>query len=487
MTEMTRITIPDIGDFDEVEVIEVLAGVGDAITVEDPIITLESDKATMEIPSPVSGTVASISVSIGDRVSEGALVAEIVEAETAPPPAPRRAGALVSPTPPQGGSDWIAGTSGPSDHSPLEGESKKARRQAMADSVGGAATQEPAPGLTGRRQPTDEPVAGNHSPPRSSRGQALEGESQPAKRVWWGAQAPNPLPHASPGIRRFARELGADLNLIAGSGPKGRILKEDVKNWVKRQLEKPPEGLGIPAVPEIDFSEFGDVETVKLTRIRKLSGPHLQRAWLNVPHVTHHDEADITELEEFRQSLKAEASKKGLRITLLSFAIKALVGALKEYPNFNASLAPGGEQLILKRYFNIGIAIDTPDGLVAPVIRDADRKSIFTLAQELGDLSERARNNKLRPDDLKGGCITISSLGGIGGIAFTPIVNAPEVAILGIARARMTPVWNDQDFVPRLILPLSLSYDHRVVDGAEAARFVSRLTRSFADVRRLSL
>ena len=436
---MTRITIPDIGDFDEVEVIEVLVGVGDVVAVEDPIITLESDKATMEIPSPVGGTVASIAISIGDRVSEGALVAEIVEDGE--------------------GSEERESTS---DHSPLEGESAEQERQPASEPMGG---------MTAGDEGMDSRLPDNDSV--KERGN-------------------DSLPHASPGIRRFARELGADLSLITGSGPKGRILKEDVKSWVKRQLAKPrpidrQEGFGIPVVPEIDFSEFGDIETVKLTRIKKLSGPHLQRAWLNVPHVTHHDEVDITELEEFRQSLKAEASIKGLRITLLSFAIKALVGALKEYPNFNASLAPGGEQLILKRYFNVGIAIDTPDGLVVPVIRDVDRKSIFNLAQELADLSERARNNRLRPDDLKGGCISISSLGGIGGIAFTPIVNAPEVAILGISRARTMPVWDGQDFVPRLILPLSLSYDHRVVDGAEAARFVVRLTRSFADVRRLSL
>ena len=451
MTDMTRIIIPDIGDFDEVEVIEVLVSIGDVIAIEDPIITLESDKATMEIPSPVGGTVARIKVSVGDRVSEGALVAEITKDD-------------------EGMDSRLRGN----------GEGR------------------------GRR----DGGASNHSPPRSSRGQAsplesrtgFEGESaiqglKPVGEPVGGkreSRSMNPLPHASPGIRRFSRELGADLSLITGSGPKGRILKEDVKNRVKRQLTEPrpvgrQEGFGIPAIPEIDFSEFGDVETIRLTRIKKLSGPHLQRAWLNIPHVTHHDEVDITELEEFRQSLKEEAEKKGIRITLLSFAIKALVGAMKEFPNFNASLAPGGEQLILKRYFNVGIAIDTPDGLVAPVVRDVDRKSIFNLARELADLSDRARNNRLRPDDLKGGCISISSLGGIGGIAFTPIVNAPEVAILGISRSKMMPAWNGQDFVPRLILPLSLSYDHRVVDGAEAARFVARLTRSFADVRRLSL
>ena len=449
MTKMTQVTIPDIGDFDEVEIIEVLIGVGDTIAVEDPVITLESDKATMEIPSPVGGVVKSIEVAIGDRVREGALVAEITQAQTTDPITPPLRGSQIREADLVGGQTIPAKDPERESHFPQERESHS--------------------------DPVTPPAKSNHSP--------LEGESNPRSA---------PLPHASPGIRRFARELGADLTRVAGSGPKGRILKEDVKNWIKQQLTSPrpteqQTGVGIPAIPEIDFSEFGEVETVHLTRIKKLSGPHLQRAWLNIPHVTHHDEADITELEAFRQSLKAEAASKGFRVTLLPFVIKALVGALKEYPNFNASLAPDREQLILKRYFNVGIAIDTPDGLVVPVIRNADRKSIFDLAQELADLSERARNNRLRADDLKGGCISISSLGGIGGIAFTPIVNAPEVAILGISRARTMPVWEGQEFVPRLLLPLSLSYDHRVVDGAEAARFVACLTQLFADVRRLSL
>lgn len=438
MTDMTRITIPDIGDFDEVEVIEVLINIGDLIAIEDPIITLEIDKATMEIPSPANGTVTSIAVSIGDRVGEGALVAEISGDEGQAPP------------------------------ESASGEHKK------NDETSRSVTPRPARQDSSRDESQDQPQIQLREPSIQT------------------VNASTTLPHASPGIRRFARELGADLSLITGSGPKGRILKQDLKSWVKQQLTEMPSasqqgGFGIPAIPEIDFSEFGDIETIRLTRIKKLSGPHLQRAWLNIPHVTHHDEADITELEAFRQSLKEEASKKGIRITLLSFAIKALVGALKEYPNFNASLAPGGEQLILKRYCNIGIAIDTPDGLVVPVIRNADQKSIFNLAQELADLSERARNKRLKPEDLKGGCISISSLGGIGGIAFTPIVNAPEVAILGISRSKMMPVWDGQNFIPRLILPLSLSYDHRVADGAEAARFTVSLTRSFADIRRLSL
>ncbi len=446
---MAQITVPDIGDFDQVEVIEVLVGAGDEVAAEDPLITLESDKATMEIPSPVDGTVTSIAVAVGDRVGEGTLVAEITGAERQE----RESAAETSETI-NGNSGWGGRGNGES------GERSTDEAPARSGANEGVAAQQ--------EQPEPKPAAG------------AAGET---------SRLP---PHASPGIRRFARELGADLELIGGSGPKGRILKEDVKTWVKRQLtESRPlarqERTSIPAIPEIDFSEFGAIKTVDLGRIKKLSGPHLQRAWLNIPHVTHHDEADITDLEEFRQSLKSEAEKRGFRITLLPFAIKTLAAALQEYPNFNASLAPDGERLILKRYFNIGIAIDTPGGLVVPVIRDVHRKSIFTLAQELADLSARARNNRLGAEDLKGGCISISSLGGIGGTAFTPVVNAPEVAILGISRARTMPVREGRRFVPRLLLPLSLSYDHRVVDGAEAARFVCFLTRSLADIRRLSL
>ena len=299
------------------------------------------------------------------------------------------------------------------------------------------------------------------------------------------------LPHASPGIRRFARELGAQLSEIHGSGAKGRILKADVKAWVKQRLSAPAQnvaaGGGIPPPPEIDFSKFGAVETMPLSRIKKLSGPHLRRSWLNIPHVTHHDEADITELENFRQSLKVEAEKEGIRITLLGFVIKILARGLKKFPTFNASLHADGASLVIKKYYNIGIAVDTPQGLVVPVIREVDRKTIFDLAREMGELSLRAREGKLKIEDLQGGCMSISSLGGIGGNAFTPIVNAPEVAILGITRARMTPVWDGAAFQPRLMLPLDLSYDHRVIDGAEAARFAAFLIQSFGDVRRLAL
>jgi pyruvate dehydrogenase E2 component (dihydrolipoamide acetyltransferase) len=444
---MTEIKIPDIGDFDAVEVIEILVAVGDTVSAEEPLLTLESDKATMDIPSPGAGTVSKILVSLGDKVAEGTLVMEL---ETGSSP-------VTTPEP----------------------EVKK---------------QDSSTPIQNQKQ-NPEPVEPSISTTLSSHSASDEAPSTPKAIPAAPEPARDPsgiLPHASPAVRRFSRELGASLGKIAGTGPKGRILKEDVKSWVKTQLSeisthKQTSGSGIPALPEIDFSEFGEIESLKLSRIKRLSGPHLQRAWLNIPHVTHHDEADITDLEAFRKSLKKEAEAEGLRVTILSFIMKVLVSALKKFPNFNASLAPNGEELILKKYFNIGIAVDTPNGLIVPVVKDVDRKSIFDLARDLADISARAREGKLKPEDLKGGCISISSLGGIGGAGFTPIINAPEVAILGVSKAKMTPVWNGESFSPRLLLPLDLSYDHRVVDGAEAARFVAFLTQSFSDVRRLSL
>ncbi len=300
--------------------------------------------------------------------------------------------------------------------------------------------------------------------------------------------------HASPAVRRFARELGADLSMIRGSGHKGRILKEDVKAFVKQAMSgtaalagAPAGGAGLPAMPAVDFSKWGEIETVELPRIKKLSGAHLHRAWLNVPHVTYHDEADVTELEAFRTSLKDEAAARGVRVTALTFIMKAVANALGEFPQFNASLAPEGDKLILKKYCHLGIAVDTDKGLVVPVFRDVDTKSVFALAEEMAEVSARAREGKLRPDEMQGGCMSISSLGGIGGHSFTPIVNAPEVAILGVTRARMTPVWDGAEFRPRLMLPLDLSYDHRVIDGAEGARFMTYLCRVLGDLRRILL
>ena len=447
MSSVIEIKIPDIGDFADVEVIELLVAPGDRITAEDPLLTLESDKATMEVPSPVSGTVREMTVAVGDRVSEGSPVA-------------------------------------------------------MLDTGDGE------PAAPGEQPPTAESVTGGEAGGQTEDSSAEVPETEPAARPEPSGPAPqgpprtlpppvqksgSAVPHASPGIRRFARELGADLTQIGGSGPKGRILKEDIKLWIKQKLAgiaaggTEAAGSGIPEIPAVDFAKFGAVETVSLGRIKKISGQHLRRAWLNVPHVTHQDEADITELEEFRQSLKEEAAREGIRITLLGFVLKILVSALKKFPSFNASIHPNGENLVLKKYFHIGVAVDTPNGLMVPVIRDVDRKSIFDLARDLGEMSEKARNGKLSPTDMQGGCISISSLGGIGGTAFTPIVNAPEVAILGLSRARMTPVWNGKEFEPRLMLPLSLSYDHRVIDGAEAARFCAYLARALADMRRISL
>ena len=432
-----EVKVPDIGDFDEVEVIEILVSDGQQVAAEDPLITLESDKATMDIPAPQDGTIDKLLVAVGQMVSQGtpiALLKAVAEAgDGGASAAAEPAKAETEPTPP------------------------KAQPEA----------EKPQPAA---------PASDHHPPPTLP---------PPVAR----ADGDATLPHASPAIRRFARELGAPLAQIPGSGNKGRILKADVKAWVKQRLSAPAPhaGGGIPPIPEIDFAQFGTVENVPLSRIAKLSGPHLRRAWLNIPHVTHHDQADITELESFRQSLKVEAEKEGIRITLLGFVIKILARALKKFPSFNASLHPDGEQLIVKKYYNIGIAVDTPQGLVVPVIKEADRKTIFELAREMGELSERARAGRLKPDDLQGGCISISSLGGIGGTAFTPIVNAPEVAILGITRTSMTPVWDGKEFRPRLMLPLDLSYDHRVIDGAEAARFVAFLRESFGDVRRLAL
>ncbi len=436
MTEKTEVKIPDIGDFDEVEVIEVLVSEGDTIQAEDGLLTLESDKATMEIPSPVAGKIVSVAVKVGDKVAEGHVVVTVEQ------------------------------------ESGEVSDSASELAPAVADSEPGTES-EPEVELESDTEEKEEQPA--YSPPPS-----LPEKVQPT----------NDLPHASPAIRRFARELGADLTKMSGSGAKGRITREDVQKWIKNQLSAKPsesQGHGIPAIPEIDFSRFGEVETLPLSRIKKLSGPHLQRAWLNIPHVTQHEEADITELEAFRKSLKEEAAKEGIRLTLLAFVLKIMVGALKKFPEFNASLSPDGASLILKKYFNIGIAVDTPQGLVVPVVKEVDRKTIFELAREMGDISERARDAKLSPTELQGGCMSISSLGGIGGVGFTPIVNAPEVAILGISRAKMQPVWNGSEFEPRLILPLSLSYDHRAIDGADGARFCAYLARAFADLRRLAL
>jgi len=439
MAEIKNIPVPDIGDFDGVEVIEILVAVGDSIAVEDPIASLESDKAAMEIPSPLAGTVKEVKISLGDKVSEGDLLITIEASDDA-------------------STDTAAAEETPAEAAPAK-----------------EAKAEPAPA------PVKQPAAQASLPrpsPRPSPTASISINEEGFSKA-----------HASPSVRKFARELGADLSQMSGSGAKGRILKEDVKAWVKHALEQGSQGggLGIEPIPEIDYSQFGDIEIQPLTRINKLTGKFLHRNWLTVPHVTQFDEADITELEKFRKQLNKENEKEGIRITVLVFLMKALVSALKEFPRFNSSLDFTGENLVLKQYINIGVAMDTQDGLVVPVIRDCDRKTLIELAVELIETSKRARDKKLSPTDMSGGCITISSLGGIGGTAFTPIVNAPEVAILGVSRSSLKPAYKGEEFVPRLMLPLSLSYDHRVIDGADGARFTSYLSKVLSDTRRLLL
>jgi len=426
MAEIREVTVPDIGDFPEVEVIEILVAVGDEIEQEDSLISLESDKATMEIPAPFGGVVKELKISVGDKVSEGALIMMVESPE----------GGAVSETP-------IESPTEPSvDSGAGQGQDAATAPSSAAATPAQTQTAAPAAPIT--------PATGGKA-------------------------------HASPAIRRFARELGVVLSQVGGTGPKGRILKEDVKQFVKAALSggAAPQAAG-SAIPEItlpDFSKFGETESQPLSRIKKISGKHLHACWLNIPHVTQFDEADITRLEEFRQSNKEEAEKRGVRLTPLVFIMKAVVAALKEFPQFNASLDLDNEQLIIKSYYNIGVAVDTPNGLMVPVVREVDRKGVYDLAEELMEISSRARDGKLKGDDLQGGTFSISSLGGIGGTQFTPIVNAPEVAILGVARSHTKPVWSGTEFEPRLMLPLALSYDHRVIDGADGARFITRLNQ----------
>jgi len=438
------VLVPDIGDFKNVPIIEVLVKPGDAVKKEDALVTLESDKATMDIPSPYSGVVKALKVKVGDKVSEGSALLAIGVSEEA---SVATAAPAPSPQPHSIGSEQ-ASTS--------RGEGK-----------GGGVTPHSSPLTT---YPAQKVVP---SPPPTL--PAMEARAH--------------LAHASPSVRRFARELGVDLAHVAGSGPKNRILEEDVQGYVKNELSRPRAGAGftLPEMPQVDFAKFGAIETVPLSRIKKLAGANLHRNWVSIPHVTQHDEADITDLEAFRNSSSAETEKQGFKLTMLSFLIKACVTALKAHPEFNASLDKSGENLVLKKYYHIGVAVDTPEGLVVPVIRDADRKGVFDLARELAEVSKRAREKKLSPAEMQGGCFSISSLGGIGGTAFTPIINAPEVAVLGVSKAQTKPVYKDGQFAPRLILPLALSYDHRVIDGAAAARFTTYLCSVLSDIRRLLL
>jgi len=454
-----QVQVPDIGNFKEVEIIEVAVKAGDTVKAEDTLVTLETDKATMDVPSPVSGVVKELRIKVGDKVSEGGLIALIevsgeVAASASAPAAKVAAPASISVDVPK--TETVSATQNPtpSPALPLPGE--------------GAASTPP---LTAR---------GSLQSSGAPAGVLLAG----ARGGWEGLKA-----HASPAIRRFARELGVNLPLVKGSGEKGRVTKDDVQNYVKAALAQPRSsgGLQVAEMPVVDFAKFGAVESKPLSRIKKLSGAFLHRNWVSIPHITQHDEADITDMEAFRKQLGTEYASQGIKITPLAFMLKAAVEALRQFPEFNASLDAGGENLILKKYFHIGVAVDTPDGLVVPVLRDVNQKGIVQLAKELAEISGRAREKKVSAAEMQGGCFTISSLGGIGGTAFTPIINAPEVAILGVSRSSMKPVWKDGKFEPRLILPLSLSYDHRVIDGAAGARFTTYLAQVLADVRRLAL
>ncbi|MFA7349682.1 MAG: dihydrolipoyllysine-residue acetyltransferase [Methylotenera sp.] len=439
------IFVPDIGNFDSVDVIEVLVKAGDTIAKDDSLITVESDKASMDIPAPYSGVVKEVKIKVGDKVAQGTLMITLDVNDAAAKPTAEPATQAAAPP--------------------------------VAE-IAKVAIPEPS-------RPAPEPP------------KPIAPAQQPAPVGEHAVVAPGKLSHASPSIRKFARELGVDLAHVKGSGAKNRILQSDVQDYVKGELAKPRTenmGAGVSSLaalpmPVIDFSQFGAIETKALSRIKKLSGANLHRNWVTAPHVTQFDEADITDLEDFRKSMQTEAEKRGVKLTMLAFLIKASVNALKAYPNFNASLSPDGDSLILKNYFNIGFACDTPDGLVVPVVKDVQQKDVLDIARDLAELSTKARERKLKVEEMQGGCFTISSLGGIGGTMFTPIINCPEVAILGVSRSSMQPVYDakTKTFEPRLMLPMSLSYDHRVVDGADGARFTSHMRMMLSDVRRLLL
>lgn len=549
-----EVKVPDIGDYKDVEVIEVLVNPGDSIEQEDPLITLETDKATMEIPSPVAGTVAKITVKVGDRVSKDTVIALVEvagqEKETKPetksattensssvkadkpkaeqPKKSSKKSAAKAIKPiiiPDLGTDGAVevievaisiGDNVEKDAPLVTLESDKASMDIPAEcdgkitelklKVGDKVKTGDVLGAIetagdGESDVADEVVEQPSAESKSystkvdtqaSTQQSTKSQDLP-KSV--GVSTTSGSVHASPAVRRFARELGVDLTNVSGTGQKGRITKLDVSGFVKKVMQSGANpaasgggsGLNVAAMPEIDFSKFGEVETQPLSRIKKLSGSFLHRNWVTIPHVTQFDEADITELEDFRKKQKALAEKQGIKLTPLAFMMKAVVAGLKQFPLFNSSLAANGSDLIVKKYYHIGVAVDTPNGLVVPVVRDVDKKGLFQLAAELAEISVKARDGKLKATDMQGGCFSISSLGGIGGTAFTPIVNAPDVAILGVSRSVIKPVYTDGEFKPRLMLPLSLSYDHRVIDGADGARFTKFLVNQLSDIRRLLL
>ncbi|CUJ50680.1 dihydrolipoyllysine-residue acetyltransferase [Achromobacter aegrifaciens] len=553
MSNIVQIKVPDIGDFKEVEVIEVLVAVGDTIKAEQSLITVESDKASMEIPASQGGVVNSISVKVGDKVAEGTVVLEVEASgagEAAAPAAapakeeapkaeaqaaaqPAAAAAAAAPATSSGPvnievpdiGDFkevevievmvAVGDTIKAEQSLITVESDKASMEIPA-SQGGvvkevkvkvgdkvakgsvvvvvegaapAAAAAAAPAPAAKAEAAAAPAAKAEAPAPAAQRPA------PAAALEDANLKPGQLPHASPSVRKFARELGVNLSKVKGSGPKDRITADDVRGFVKQALAAGPvaaaggsadgAALGLLPWPKVDFTKFGPIEAKPLSRIKKISGANLHRNWVMIPHVTNNDEADITDLEALRVTLNKENEKSGIKVTMLAFLIKAVVAALKKFPEFNASL--DGDNLVLKQYYHIGFAADTPNGLVVPVIRDADKKGILQIAQEMTDLSKKARDGKISPAEMQGGCFSISSLGGIGGTSFTPIINAPEVAILGVSRSSHKPVWDGKQFVPRLIVPLSLSYDHRVIDGAAAARFNAYLGALLADFRRIAL
>ncbi|MEO7062247.1 MAG: dihydrolipoyllysine-residue acetyltransferase [Dokdonella sp.] len=442
--------VPDIGNYPHVPVIEVLVKAGDTVVKDQGLVTLESDKATMEVPAPFDGVVKEVKVKVGDEIAEGVVVALIEASETAHATAAPAAAAEAA---------KAASVASPAAAAPAPAPAKPAADSGACADVGASAPRTP-------------PIPFDAS-----------------------AVMPDKVPYASPVVRMIARELGVDLSQVTGSERKGRITKQDVRAYVKATLSgggaargaASGGGLNLLPWPVVDFAKFGEIESRALSKIQKISGANLARNWAMIPHVTQHDDADVTDLEALRVALNKENEKAGIKLTMLAFLIKAVVAALKKYPDFNASLDASGENLVLKKYFHIGFAADTPNGLVVPVLRDADKKGVMELAAESGALAKKAREGKLGPADMSGGCFSISSLGGIGGTAFTPIVNAPEVAILGVSKSAMKPVWNGENFKPRLILPLSLSYDHRVIDGASAARFTAYLSQVLADMRRVLL
>jgi len=551
MSQAIEIKVPDIGDYDAVPVIEVHVKPGDTINAEDALVTLESDKATMDVPSPQAGTVKEVRIKVGDNVSEGSVLVMLEPAgaaaaapAAAPAPAPAAAPAPVAAAPapaapapaaaPAGGGTVEVKVPDIGDYdavpvieihvkvgdqinaedalvtlesdkatmdvpSPQAGTVKEIKVKVgdnvaegtlilILEAAGAAAVAAPAPAAA-----APAPVAAAPAPAPAAPAPAAAPAAAPAVQGVTGKAA-----HASPSVRKFARELGVDVSRVGGTGPKGRITQEDVQNYVKGVMTGQTAAPSAPAAaagtgvgldllpwPKVDFTRFGEVESKPLSRIKKISGANLHRNWVMIPHVTNCDEADITELEAFRVQLNKENEKAGIKVTMLAFMIKATVAALKKFPNFNASL--DGDNLVLKKYFNIGFAADTPNGLVVPVIKDADKKGVLEISQEMGELAKLARDGKLKPDQMQGGCFSISSLGGLGGTYFTPIINAPEVAIMGVCKSYMKPVWDGKQFAPRLTLPLSLSWDHRVIDGAEAARFNTYFAALLADFRRILL